>query len=79
VTAGSIWGTRARLAGGHLAHWAGGDQQGSTYLAHGDFAWTDTLRPVDEDSPECKRCARGLPALERMVRRAVEAGILPKR
>src|SRR5690348_3875935 len=65
----STWGTRVRLAGGHLAHWAGGDQGGTTYLAHGDYAWTGRLRPVAEDAPECGRCTRNLPELEDMVKR----------
>jgi hypothetical protein len=68
-----------RLKGGHLAHWAGGDQRGSSLLAHGDFAWTDTLVPAPDDAPECPRCARKLPGLERMVERAIAEGILPPR
>jgi hypothetical protein len=73
----SIWGKRVRLQGGHLAHWAGGDQDGATLLAHGDFAWTDRLMPASDDTPECTRCARRLPALEHMVRRATEDGVIP--
>ena len=76
MTDASIWGTRMRLKGGHLAHWAGPDRQGSARLAHGDCAWTDTLLPAPDDAPECPRCARKLPGLERMVERLIEEGVL---
>jgi hypothetical protein len=75
----SVWGRRMRLKGGTLAHWAGGDQRGSTLLAHGDFAWTDTLVPAPAGAPECPRCARKLPGLERMVERLIREGVLPLR
>lgn len=73
----STWGRRVRLKGGHLAHWAGADQRGATLLAHGDYAWTDTLRPVADGAPDCGRCARRLPRLERMVQRAAEEDLAP--
>jgi hypothetical protein len=70
------WGTRVRLSGGHLAHYGGQDQDdGVTWLAHGSFAWTDTLRPAGEDAPECPRCVRRLPQLEHQRDRAVAEGI----
>lgn len=74
-----IWGRRVRLTGGYLAHWAGPDQQGCAYLAHGDFAWSDRLRPAPEGAPECKRCARNLAGLEHKVRRGTEEGIVQPR
>ena len=60
------WGTRVRLAGGHLAHYGGQGQGQGTPLAHGDLAWTGTLRPVAEYAPDCPRCLRRLPELERL-------------
>jgi hypothetical protein len=68
----SVWGNRVRLAGGRLVHWAGSDQDGSTYLAHDAFAWTEDLRPAGGDAPECVRCVRRLPGLENAIRRARE-------
>jgi hypothetical protein len=68
------WGVRVRLSGGHLAHYAGQDQDKVTPLAHGDFAWTDTLRPVGEDAPDCPRCVRRLPQLERLDALLRDAG-----
>ena len=68
------WGTRVRLAGGHLAHRAGKDQGGTSWLAHGDYAWTDTLRPVAEDAPDCPRCVRRLPELKRLEALLRDAG-----
>jgi hypothetical protein len=68
------WGTRVRLAGGHLAHYAGQDDGKVTPLAHGDLAWTGTLRPVSEDAPDCPRCVRKLPQLERLDALLRDAG-----
>jgi hypothetical protein len=69
------WGTRVRLAGGHLAHYAGTVREGTARLAHGDCAWAETLRPAAEDAEDCSRCTRHLPELERMVARAIEEGV----
>jgi len=70
------WGTKVRLAGGHLAHYGGQDQDdGVTWLAHGSFAWTETLRPADGKAPECSRCVRKLPELEHQLGRAIAEGI----
>ena len=72
---GFAWGVKVRLAGGHLTHWAGADQDGSTYLAHDAYAWTDTLRPASDNAPECRRCLRRLPVLAHQVQRAIEEDI----
>jgi hypothetical protein len=70
------WGERVRLAGGHLAHRAGADQgTGTRLLAHGDYAWCDSLRPAPGDAPECPRCVRRLPELERITGRALAEDI----
>lgn len=73
--AGGRWGTRVRLSGGRLAHYAGKDHDGTSWLAHGDYAWSDTLRPADDDAEDCSRCVRKLPALEHMIARAIEEDI----
>lgn len=69
------WGTRVRLAGGHLAHYAGTVQDGTARLAHGDYAWAETFRPAAGDAQDCRRCTRRLPELEQIVTRAIEEGI----
>jgi hypothetical protein len=69
------WGRPVRLAGGHLTHRAGADIDGTAWLAHGGYAWSDRLSPAGEDAPDCARCARNLPQLAHQARRAVEEGI----
>lgn len=69
------WGTRVRLAGRHLAHYAGTVREGTALLAHGDYAWAETLRPAADDAEDCGRCARRLPGLEHSVTRAIEEDV----
>jgi hypothetical protein len=68
------WGTRVRLSGGRLAHYAGTVRDGTALLAHGDYAWAETLRPAPDDAEDCGRCARRLPGLEHSVTQAIEEG-----
>ena len=58
----------------HVTVLTGIDDGKVTPLAHGDLAWTDTLRPVSEDAPDCPRCVRKLPQLERLDALLRDAG-----
>jgi hypothetical protein len=76
MTASATWGSRVRLSGGKLAHRAGQDNgDGVRWLAHGDFAWTETLREAADGAPDCGRCLRKVPELERQLARAFEEDI----
>ena len=75
ITQPQQWGRRVRLLSGHLAHRAGQDHDGTAWLAHGDYAWSDRLCPAGEDAADCPRCVRNMPRLAHQRRRALEEGI----
>jgi hypothetical protein len=57
-----VWGEPVRLAGGRLTHWAGAARGGARLLAHGDYAWTGSIREPVPGAAACVRCERRQPA-----------------